>query len=400
MAGLAATTRDLAELRKRWKDRIAGASLSGEAFRGVKGGRLSHVAAFGANPGALDMYTYVPERLSPAPALVVVLHGCTQTAEGYDSGSGWSRLADEYGFVLVFPQQTHANNPNLCFNWFQPGDIRRGQGEAASIRQMVEHAQSAHGTDRSRVFVTGLSAGGAMAAVMLATYPDVFAGGGVIAGLPYSAASNVQDALQAMSKAPDRRPRSWGDLARGASPHGGRWPILSVWHGGADRVVAPGNADALVQQWSDLHGLPLRPSGSSMVDGHRRQVWCDAGGREVIESFTVTGMGHGTPIRVGEGTGTGGIAGAFMLDVGISSTHHMASFWGLTAAEGTSAEKPEAVRPQAHQGRDVQEKVYEGTILPPEEEPRRSPDPDDRPGTASHIERVIENALRAAGLRR
>lgn len=97
-------------------------------------GRLDEFTAFGANPGALGAYCYVPDRAS---ALVVVLHGCTQTAAGYDQGAGWSKLAERFGFALLFPEQCRPNNPNLCFNWFQPENSRRGQGEALSIRQMI-----------------------------------------------------------------------------------------------------------------------------------------------------------------------------------------------------------------------------------------------------------------------
>ena len=105
------------------------------------------------------MLTYVPEAVSSTPALVVVLHGCTQTAAGYDHGSGWSALADRYGFIVLYAEQQEANNPKRCFNWFQAGDTDRGRGEAYSIQQMVEHAVTQHRVDRSRVFVTGLSAG-------------------------------------------------------------------------------------------------------------------------------------------------------------------------------------------------------------------------------------------------
>src|SRR5215212_11736354 len=151
----------------------------------LSGGRLQEIEKFGSNPGALRMLTYSPPDLTPGSPLVVVLHGCTQTAAGYDHGAGWSTLADRYGFALLFPEQQKLNNPNGCFNWFLPGDIKRDRGEALSIRQMVERIVHDQRIDRDRVFVTGLSAGGAMTSVMLATYPEVFAGGAIIAGLPY-----------------------------------------------------------------------------------------------------------------------------------------------------------------------------------------------------------------------
>ena len=121
--------------------------------------RLRENFGFGSNPGNLRMFVYRPPSLADNPALVVVLHGCTQTAAGYDLGAGWSTLADRYGFVLLFPEQQRSNNPNGCFNWFQPAHSQRGKGEPLSIRQMIEKSVVDHGIDRRRVFVTGLSAG-------------------------------------------------------------------------------------------------------------------------------------------------------------------------------------------------------------------------------------------------
>ncbi|MEU3954884.1 PHB depolymerase family esterase, partial [Streptomyces achromogenes] len=147
---------------------------------------LTRVSDFGSNPGALTMYVYRPATLPAHPAVVVALHGCTQNAQVYADNSGLPRLADQDGFLLVLAETGTANNVNKCFNWFQSGDNRRGQGEALSVRQMVSHAVTAYGADPGRVYVTGLSAGGAMTAVMLATYPDVFSAGAVVAGLPYA----------------------------------------------------------------------------------------------------------------------------------------------------------------------------------------------------------------------
>src|SRR6478735_12287550 len=116
--------------------------------------RLQEVSDFGSNPGNLRMFAYVPKQLPSSPGLIVVLHGCLQTAAGYDYGAGWSTLADRYGLALLFPEQQQANNPQRCFNWFRPGDSERDHGEALSIRQMVERMIRAHEIDRQRVFVT------------------------------------------------------------------------------------------------------------------------------------------------------------------------------------------------------------------------------------------------------
>ena len=192
-----------------------------------------------------------------------MLHGCGQNAAGYDLGAGWSTLAKRYGFALLMPEQQRANNANTCFNWFNPEDIARDRGEAASIRQMIAKMVADHDIDLRRIYVTGLSAGGAMTSVMLATYPEVFAAGAVIAGLPFGIAGNVREALSGMMQSPPRPASELGDLVRNASHHKGPWPKLSVWHGSADRTVNPANADEIVKQWLDVHGLPSGADGGS-----------------------------------------------------------------------------------------------------------------------------------------
>ena len=293
---------------------------------------IREVTGVGSNPGDLRMFVYVPATLLPNPALVVVLHGCTQTAAGYDAGTGWSALAEKYGFALLMPEQKPSNSANTCFNWFSPEDTARDSGEALSIRQMIEHMVHEHQIDRSRIFVTGLSAGGAMTSVMLATYPDVFAAGAIIAGLPYGVANTMQEALTGMYRAPARPAHDLGDLVRKASKHHGPWPKVSVWHGSADRTVTPGNAGEIVKQWLDVHGLPPAPMSASEVDGHPREVWWNADGETVVESYTITDMAHGTPLAIAGQDEPYGAAGAFLLEAGIASSYHIAQFFGLTKA--------------------------------------------------------------------
>src|SRR5471032_3306882 len=119
-------------------------------------------APFAPNPGNLRMFRYLPRGLKAGAPLVVILHGCGQTAGGYDHGAGWSELGDRLGFAVLAPEQPNSNNMAGCFNWFQPGDTARGAGEAASIHQMIVRALADHRLDKKRVFITGLSAGGAM----------------------------------------------------------------------------------------------------------------------------------------------------------------------------------------------------------------------------------------------
>jgi poly(hydroxyalkanoate) depolymerase family esterase len=388
--------------RVKWKGVLDGLNRANPPDYFAKGTHLEEVRHFGANPGDLRMFRYLPAGLAANPPLVVVLHGCMQTAAGYDVGAGWSTLANRFGFALLLPEQQRLNNPNGCFNWFQAGDIERGHGEARSIRQMVDKMVSNHGIDRKRVFVTGLSAGGAMTSVMLATYPETFAGGAIVAGLPYGAATNVRQAFETMYRCPPRPARAWGDLVRAASPLKGPWPRVSVWHGGADATVVPSNAREIVKQWTDVHGLPEAPSTQAMADGYPRQVWLNGDGEEVIEAYTITNMAHGTPLATGKADNECGAAGPFLLEVGISSSFHIAKFFGLTAAgpphiASTSEITVDAL--QQYAGRPSappQPYVLEGEVLVPglnamAKRPDIGPAPID-------VGTVITKALKAAGL--
>jgi len=294
------------------------------------GSPLVEIADFGTNPGNLRMFSFVPAELQQPCALVVVLHGCGQAAAAYDLGAGWSTLAKQFGFALLMPQQRRTNNANTCFNWFNPEDSVRDGGEACSIRQMIAHMVAAHDIDPRRVSITGLSAGGAMTSVVLATYPEIFAAGAIIAGLPYGVASNLRQALDGMFRSPERSPRELGDLVRKASDYHGPWPKISVWHGSADNTVNPGNADGIVKQWLDLHDLPQAPMAETVVDGYPRQSWWNADGETLVESYTITNMAHGTPLGLADNDQRYGMEGAFLIEAGISSSYHIAKFFGLT----------------------------------------------------------------------
>jgi poly(hydroxyalkanoate) depolymerase family esterase len=291
---------------------------------------LVETTGFGSNPGDLRMFSFVPAHLQEPRALVVVLHGCGQTAAGYDLGAGWSTLAKRYGFALLMPEQQASNNGQTCFNWFNPEDTTRERGEACSIRQMIARMADEHKISAQRIFVTGLSAGGAMTSVMLATYPEVFAAGAVIAGLPFGVATNVREALNGMFQTPSHPASELGDLVRNASDHSGPWPKLSVWHGSADRTVNPANANEILKQWLDVHQLPAAPMSEANVDGYPRQVWWNSDGETIVESYTITNMAHGTPLGIADNDERYGAQGAFLIEAGISSSYHIASFFGLT----------------------------------------------------------------------
>jgi poly(hydroxyalkanoate) depolymerase family esterase len=296
---------------------------------------LTEVTGFGTNPGNLKMFKYVPPGLPANAPLVVALHGCAQSAAAYDAETGWQMLADRWHFALLLPQQQSANNATSCFNFFEPGDMQRGQGEALSIRQMVDRMRTDHAGDAARVYVTGLSAGGAMTAVMLATYPDVFAGGAIVAGLPYGCANGMTAAFSCMNPGSDLTPAQWGTKVRAASSWTGPWPVVSIWHGDADTTVRPVNATESAEQWTHVHGIDLVPDVADTIAGYPHKVYKDASGRARVETVLVTGMGHGTPVDPGNGETQCGTAGAYILDANVCSSYWIARFWGLDDLDGT-----------------------------------------------------------------
>jgi feruloyl esterase len=287
---------------------------------------LTQVTGFGSNPGNLAMYAYRPDGLPANAPAVVLLHGCTQNAAGYFANSGWQKYADLWKFALIVPQQPAANNASSCFNWFETGDTARGQGEALSIKQMVDHAKTNYGTDAARVYVSGLSAGGAMSAVMLATYPDVFAAGSVIAGLPYRCATSSTSAYSCMNPGVDKTPAQWGDLVRNAYPgYAGKRPRVAIWHGTGDYTVAVANAVESRDQWTNVLGVSQTPTSTATLPaGTSLEVY----GSDQVRLYRVAGMGHGTPVDPGSATDQCGTAAAYFLDT-ICSTYRDALFFGL-----------------------------------------------------------------------
>lgn len=360
-------------------------------------GRLQALTDFGSNPGALKGKYHLPLDLPKIAPLVVVLHGCTQNAAAYDHHSGWSQLADEAGFALLFPEQQRANNPNLCFSWFEPTDTGRDVGEALSIRQMIEAMVLTHGLDRKRIFITGLSAGGAMAAAMLASYPEVFAGGAIIAGIPYGSATTVPQAFDRMRGHGGPSEKELQRILRGASNHLRPWPRISIWHGTADQTVASSNADAIAGQWLGVHGFDKKtPTRSETAGRLAKRVWSDAAGEAMVEINMIAGMGHGTPIGGGLGA-----PGPFMLDAGISSTREIARFWDINATQTNGSI-------QSNLKIAAGERPSSRSPLPAAEKGvAKFPTPSDgdvsarRPKSDPHgIQAAIEDALRAAGLMR
>ena len=290
--------------------------------------------AFEGNPGRLGAHVYVPAHPAERPALVVALHGCGQQASDFDDETGWTALAEQAGFILLLPEQSPSNNPTRCFNWFQPVDSRRKRGEPESIRHMVETLLARYPIDRSRLFVTGLSAGGGMTSVMLATHPDLFAGGAVLSGVPYQCAANAFQAVPCMQWGNRlvSSPQVWADKVRRAAPPGtSRWPLVAIWHDTGDRVVNPFNAASSMEQWTAVHGIDQVPEIDEWVGPHHRRAYADSEGRNLVELWITARVGHATPIDAETHCGHDDPARRddFVTDADICATRRIARFWGL-----------------------------------------------------------------------
>jgi poly(hydroxyalkanoate) depolymerase family esterase len=309
-------------------------------------GRLAPVPVFGSNPGTLGMFEYIPTGLPDGAPVVVVLHGCFASGTMYDDETGWTQLAERWKVALVFAEQLLVNEPTKCFGFWKTEDNQRDAGEAMSVKQMVDWMHATRHTDPSRTYVMGHSGGALFTSVMLATYPDVFAAGAIVAGGPHGCGDEgavVVDPQAAVagdlaaafsgecidpSGSTDLEPEQWGDLVRAAYPGDpGSRPRVSIWHGTADTTVSFRNLWELVEQWTNVHGIDQLADSSSPAGRHPHNVYTDAEGRPLVESWEITGGAHGWPSG-GEGE-TGCTSRPPSADYGICAAYHAGLWFGL-----------------------------------------------------------------------
>jgi poly(hydroxyalkanoate) depolymerase family esterase len=236
---------------------------------------------------------YIPStyrRGQPAP-LLVMLHGCTQSPDDFAAGTRMNALAEEHGFLVAYPGQSSSANPQKCWNWFNPGDQRRGGGEPSLIADITREVMRDHAVDPRRVFIAGLSAGGAQATVMGLAYPDLYAAVGVHSGLACGVANDVRSALAAMKAGggADFRPE-----AAAAAAAGGRTIPAIVFHSDRDGTVHPRNAEQVAAQYGGDGGLRSKVQRGHVPGGHpyTRTVHSDSRGRVALEQWMVHGAGH------------------------------------------------------------------------------------------------------------
>jgi len=270
----------------------------GGAFRTRSDGNFQ-MHEFSCAAGSIPYKLFIPNGLDGAPApLLLMLHGCTQSPDDFARGTRMNTLAQRHGYVVAYPAQTAERNPNKCWNWFRSGDQQRGRGEPALLAELSRHLLGTHRLDEHRVYAAGLSAGGAMAAVLASTYPDVFAAIGVHSGLPVGLAHNLPSAFAAMRE------------GRGAAPAAGRSgaarsePVPTiVFHGDGDTTVHPSNGDDVIEQClGATHHAARTMPGSNTVQVERgvtpggrrytRTLHSTPDGRVAAEHWVIHGAPH------------------------------------------------------------------------------------------------------------
>lgn len=292
------------------------------------------VMDFGTNPGNLSLFYYIPKTVKENAPMVVVLHGCGQGAAAAAELTGWNKLADEYGFYVMYPQQHFPNNPQHCFNWFKNNEIERGKGECESIKQMVDYMLKKFKVDSKNIFVTGMSAGGAMTTVMIATQPGMFKAAAVFAGGPYKPGSNIFASSGSMLWGVNKTPEEWGDLVWRQNPaFKAKYPRVIIFHGTKDPVVNFRGAHEIIEQWTYLHNADSVPTvidsaylGASDVT---RFAYHNKDKEEAVVFYKVKDLGHVIPVNPGYCDNEGGKTGIFATDKSFYSTYYTACEFGL-----------------------------------------------------------------------
>ncbi len=264
---------------------------------------LNEITSFGNNPGNLRMYLYVPDYLPNNVPILVAAHYCTGTGPAFYSGTQYASLADQYGFIVIYPSVTRSSQ---CFDVYSSQALtRNGGSDPVSIRSMISYVQQNYNVDSSRIFATGVSSGAMMTNVLLALYPDVFAAGAAFAGVPYTCFATTGGSTWNSDCSGGnviRTAQEWGDRVRAAYPgYSGPYPRMQLWHGTADDTLRYPNFTEAVKQWTNVHGLSQTPTYTDSPQANATRTRYGSGGPQApVEAISFQGTGHNLPVNATE----------------------------------------------------------------------------------------------------
>ncbi|HCE55510.1 MAG TPA: hypothetical protein DER05_11175 [Lutibacter sp.] len=312
--------------------KIIGLFLLLTSFQLISQNSLVEITDFGANKGNLEMYVYKPINNDLKVPLVVVLHGCVQTANEIAEQSGWNTLADANNFMVIYPQQKVENNLNKCFNWYENLDISKNDGESETIKEMIQYAIQNFDVDPSKIFVTGISAGGAMANVLMANYPDLFKSGAIMSGIPFKAANDLATAYAAMQGKVEKTPDEWVTLISNNNPnYEGKYPKIVIFHGTDDPFVNVKNAEIIEIQWKGIHKIASDPAIIPEFNGNPEiaKTTYFKNNCPIIVKYEINNLGHAMAVDPGTEKQQGGNVARFALDKNFHTTYWTAKFFGM-----------------------------------------------------------------------
>ena len=270
---------------------------------------------FGENPGNLRMYTYTPSKLDATKKypLVIVIHGCTQSAQKISDGTGWNKLADSLNFMVLYPEQKIINNIGNCFNFFIGFESKKDKGELASIKQMIDHTLKNKNIDSSKIFITGMSAGGGMSNALLNAYPYIFNSGALIAA-PSILMAEINDSANHI-------------------------PKIAILHGDSDPIVPKKNAKKILNQW--IKKNKLKPKSFEFKENYLNnpllsaKYYYNSNKQLKIITLNVKTIKHKLLIDPGEDIKHGGTMISRTEDIDFHSTYWIADFFGLTKSKSS-----------------------------------------------------------------
>ncbi|KUO65542.1 MAG: hypothetical protein APF83_04830 [Lutibacter sp. BRH_c52] len=312
--------------------KIIGLFLLLTSFQLISQNSLVEITDFGANKGNLEMYIYKPINNDLKVPLVVVLHGCVQTANEIAEQSGWNTLVDANNFMVIYPQQKVENNLNKCFNWYENLDISKNDGESETIKEMIQYAIQNFDVDPSKIFVTGISAGGAMANVLMANYPDLFNSGAIMSGIPFKAANDLATAYAAMQGKVEKTPDEWVTSISNNNPnYEGKYPKIVIFHGIDDPFVNVKNAEIIEIQWKGIHKIASEPAIIPEFNGNPEiaKTTYFKNNCPIIVKYEINNLGHAMAVDPGTEKQQGGNVARFALDKNFHTTYWTAKFFGM-----------------------------------------------------------------------